>query len=208
MGKPDLYMWWATPDACLNQLKNIGGSGGWFDAKEGHNWERYLNEFCKDVHQHLNMLRDDIIKREIWQCGDWHQKNNIECVPVFSDGFHFSGSYRGWGDLMAAVWSSVYNVKYNYMHFYCGDAPQKPVVLTPAVSCGDFTAEQVKNLAEKLKLRSEPVTYECSLSIGLAGCTQTGTIILDADLSPEEIEVEIRDEVLSYVDWGYNVKGN
>lgn len=51
-------------------------------------------------------------------------------VPIFSDGTAITEGWRGWGRLMAEIWSEVDGVAYNYMHFYA-DVP--PTLESPEV---------------------------------------------------------------------------
>jgi hypothetical protein len=48
--------------------------------------------------------------------GQEHQYNSG--VPVFSDGKVATYTYRGWGDLMAAIWATEEDKDYHYMDFY------------------------------------------------------------------------------------------
>lgn len=110
-------------DTDLNRNKNLGGFGGWFD--DGHRWKDFLEKYKKEVHPQLEAIRKSIIKNNIWQEGGWHQKSG-EGVPLTSDGYYYDGSFRAWGDLMAAVWSTHYDKDYNYMHFYYIYTPEQP----------------------------------------------------------------------------------
>ena len=94
----------------------IGGMGGFFEA--GMRWEDYIKVFIPDVHDTLNQLRSAIIENNIRCTGDQHQYSNYESVPLFPNGKVATYSYRAWGDLMAAVWSSEENKDYSYMSFY------------------------------------------------------------------------------------------
>jgi hypothetical protein len=94
----------------------LGGLGGFFDV--GMRWEDYLNIWKEEHHPRLESLRTAIIKNNIRCTGAEHQVSTISC-PVFEDGTCASYSYRAWGDLMAAVWSSHDNTDYTYMSFYC-----------------------------------------------------------------------------------------
>ncbi len=95
----------------------LGGMGGWFS--HGDRWEDYLNEWVEEVRPRLESLRAAIIENNIRYNGYQHQHGNLETCPVFSDGTAATYSFRAWGDLMAAVWSSHDNKDYSYMDFYC-----------------------------------------------------------------------------------------
>ncbi|MEM9204651.1 MAG: hypothetical protein AAGC53_23660 [Actinomycetota bacterium] len=49
--------------------------------------------------------------------GSDHQRFD-DGVPVFSDGTALSDGWRGWGRLMAEIWSDVDGVAYDYIDFY------------------------------------------------------------------------------------------
>lgn len=96
----------------------ISTLGGWFP--KGKRWEDYLSlqESVGDCSRpYFEALRQEIITRNIRRGGDWHQ-NSEEGVPIFSDGTFVVFSYRAWGDLLAAVWSTEENKDYEYMNFY------------------------------------------------------------------------------------------
>jgi len=94
----------------------IGGMGGFFD--NGMRWDDYLNHFKDEAHPLIETLRKSIIENNIRCTGDEHQHFDYESCPVFSDGSAATYSYRAWGDLMAAVWSTEEDQDYNYMDFY------------------------------------------------------------------------------------------
>lgn len=47
--------------------------------------------------------------------GDIHQRSR---TPVFSDGTVWSDTFRGWGALMAEIWSKADGKEYHYMDSY------------------------------------------------------------------------------------------
>lgn len=93
---------------------SLGGLGGFFE--NGMRWDNYI-EIVKDS-PHLTALREEIIRKGLKENGGWHQYNEAG-VPLFSDGSIASYSMRGWGDLLAAIWSTEESTDYNYMDFYC-----------------------------------------------------------------------------------------
>lgn len=101
----------------MNLLKDnyIGGLGGWF--QKGYRWKDYKNTFKKFAHPYQEALREAIIDRNLKYCGNDHQELDYG-VPVFSDFTVATYSYRAWGDLMAAVWSTQENKDYSYIDFY------------------------------------------------------------------------------------------
>ena len=64
------------------------------------------------------ILRESIIKNQIGWTGKSMQDFGYETVPLWSNGKVDTYSWRAWGDLMAAVWSSEDNKDYSYMDFY------------------------------------------------------------------------------------------
>lgn len=94
----------------------IGGLGGFF--KDGMRWNDYKFQFHQEHHETLENLRQSIIDNEIRCTGEQHQYSDYESCPVFEDETCATYSYRAWGDLMAAVWSTHENRDYNYMDFY------------------------------------------------------------------------------------------
>ena len=94
---------------------NIGGLGGWF--QDGHRWKDYIRRFKREAHPYQEALRREIIEKNIKYTGEEHQELS-QGVPVFSDFTMATYSYRGWGDLMAAIWSTEENKDYSYVDFY------------------------------------------------------------------------------------------
>lgn len=101
----------------LDVLKDnkIGGLGGWF--QNGNRWKDYKNVFKKEAHPYQEALRREIIEKNIRYCGNDHEELH-DGVPVFSDFTVATYSYRGWGDLMAAIWATQENKDYSYIDFY------------------------------------------------------------------------------------------
>jgi len=94
----------------------FGGMGGWFEM--GMRWCDYKEMWIEDVHETIENLRAAIIENHIKCTGDQHQHSGVESCPVFEDGTTATYSFRAWGDLMAAVWSTEDNEDYSYMSFY------------------------------------------------------------------------------------------
>lgn len=97
------------------QDNHIGGLGGWF--QRGNRWKDYKKAFKKYAHPYQEALRKSIIERNLRYCGNDHEELE-DGVPVFSDFTVATYSYRAWGDLMAAVWSTQENKDYSYIDFY------------------------------------------------------------------------------------------
>jgi len=106
---------------------NLGGLGGFFNmTSAGQRWKDYLARYYPEWHPHLEALRAEILRRRLWKGGEWHQDEDGEGVPVLSDGHYFAASMRGWGDLMAAVWSEEHDRDYCYVHFAWDDPEGGP----------------------------------------------------------------------------------
>lgn len=97
------------------QDNHIGGLGGWFE--KGDRWKDYRNAFKEKAHPYQEALRKSIIERKLKYCGNDHEELE-DGVPVFSDFTVATYSYRAWGDLMAAIWSTEENKDYSYIDFY------------------------------------------------------------------------------------------
>ena len=96
----------------------IGGLGGWFT--HGMRWEDYASKFigsAADKLKYAEALREYVIIHNIRETGAWHQTDD-NGVPLFEDDTVATFSYRAWGDIMAAVWSTEDNKDYHYMDFY------------------------------------------------------------------------------------------
>lgn len=94
----------------------LGGLGGFFN--NGMRWADYLAIWKEEVHPRLESLRAAIIEKNV-RCNGLQHQNGYPSCPVFEDGTCATYSFRAWGDLMAAVWSSHDNTDYSYMDFYC-----------------------------------------------------------------------------------------
>lgn len=94
---------------------SLGGLGGFFS--HGMRWKDYLAQYVPEVHETLEWLRVAILENEI-RCDGYEHQNTTASCPVFEDGTCACYSYRAWGDLMAAIWSTAENHDYSYMSFY------------------------------------------------------------------------------------------
>ncbi len=107
---------WITYSESRGKEENgLGGMGGWFE--NGMRWKDYKNSYKKIAHSMLETLRKSIIENGIKCSGEAHQGYS-SAVPLWSNGKVDTYSFRAWGDLMAAVWSTEDNQDYNYMSFY------------------------------------------------------------------------------------------
>lgn len=100
----------------------IGGMGGWFNSNNIHDkpnetamvWQDYLDAFEEVSHPYLEALKKEILDNKLELTGQDHQNGN---VPLFSDDKVGEFSYRAWGDLMAAIYSTK-EKPLTYMEYY------------------------------------------------------------------------------------------
>ena len=93
--------------------REIGGLGGWFN--DGHRWSDFAESVPPEHMPYYEAVRRAVVEGEIREGGDWHQDRGC---PVFDDGTVLQCSYRAWGDLMAAIWSTEEDRDYSYIYFY------------------------------------------------------------------------------------------
>jgi len=95
-----------------------GGMGDWFNWKEkGQRWKDYI-ELCEpEAVPYLEAIRSSVLEKKLKITGQQHQfiENG---VPLFEDNTVALFTFRGWGDLMAAIWSEEEDIDYDYMDFY------------------------------------------------------------------------------------------
>lgn len=110
--------WISYDDADGSRETSIGGMGGFFNSggKDGMRWSDYIDGFGDTALEHLEALRKEIVAKKIRNGGFWHQGDHCG-VPMFSDGTVATYSMRGWGDLLAAIWSEEDGKGYSYQHF-------------------------------------------------------------------------------------------
>lgn len=113
---------WIPYKGNLEEYKrSAGGLGGFF--KKGMRWKDYMKEFPPSERKYLASIKDSILKLNIREGGDWHQSEENNGVPLFTDGTIATFSYRAWGDLLAATWSTAEDKDYAYMDFYMSNWP-------------------------------------------------------------------------------------
>lgn len=136
--------WINYNDASNYKDNNLGGMGGWFNSHLIHGYknkfefddlgkpisitkipaekcnldtfEDYLNEFEEELHPYILALKEEIINNNIQLTGEQHQHSS-NGVPIFNDGTCSTFSYRSWGDLMAAIYTSE-EIPLTYMKYY------------------------------------------------------------------------------------------
>ena len=97
-----------------NELSTMGGF-----FLHGMRWKDYLNFLSNDkTKEYAEALRKYIVEHNIRINGQEHQYSESG-VPLFSDNTIAVFSFRGWGDIMAAIWSEEEDMDYCYMDFYC-----------------------------------------------------------------------------------------
>lgn len=99
MSAPITVVDWLDEEGATDREEAVGGMGGWV---EGEPWAEYLAAWPPEDHPYLEALKAEILAKGIRWGGFWHQG---EGTPLFSDGKVASFSMRGWGDLLASVWS-------------------------------------------------------------------------------------------------------
>lgn len=111
---------WIAWDSALENA-DIGMMGGY--VKKGMRWPDYERLLQREHKRYFEALRKEIIKKEIKITGDQHQRLP-DGAPLFNDGTVGRFSYRAWGDLMAAIWSTEENKDYEFMDFYQQKHPE------------------------------------------------------------------------------------
>ena len=118
---------WISDKEASAKEQAVGGFGGWFGYEENsksekllkahHRWKDYIEIWTPEAQPYLEAIRASVMAKRLRLTGEQHQ-NDEEGVPLFSDGKVAAFSFRGWGDLMAAIWSEAENKDYGYMDFY------------------------------------------------------------------------------------------
>lgn len=93
----------------------LGGLGGWFG--EEHSWQDYEEQYNEVGRPLIIELRDKLISHGI-SCTGQQMQEYAKCIPVWEDGTVTLYSWRGWGDLMAAVANFQDGQPHCYMEFY------------------------------------------------------------------------------------------
>lgn len=106
---------WIDYDKSEKFETSVGGFGGFFS--DGMRWKDYLEQIDSDKHHYLEAIRESVLLQNLRLTGEQHQYGPAG-VPMFEDGTLGKFSYRGWGDLMAAIWAEAEDKDYHYMQFY------------------------------------------------------------------------------------------
>lgn len=122
---------WLDYEEIGERCASCGGMGGWFNSGhiftdpekydpethgKGQRWKDYLESRHPDEHPYVEAIRESVLVHKLRVNGSQHQNTH---TPLFSDGTIGTFSFRGWGDLMAAIWSEEEDKDYTYMDFYC-----------------------------------------------------------------------------------------
>jgi hypothetical protein len=83
--------------------------------KSNPTWDEYISRIHPKWHPHFKLIREAILDRAngLYQITG-EQKQNMGISFMFSDGEHWSFSWRAWGDLMQAIM----NQREGYMAYY------------------------------------------------------------------------------------------
>jgi hypothetical protein len=106
---------WISPEESTDKECTFGTLGGWFG--ENDTWQSYLEALEPEYRQYAIAVKDSVIERNHFITGEQHQYND-NGVPLFSDGTIGSFSFRGWGDLMAAIANCADGKPHQYMEYY------------------------------------------------------------------------------------------
>lgn len=79
-------------------------------------WENYVSKYTDESKIYLESLREEIINNNIQLTGEDHQYSN-KGIPVFENNYYIFKSYRGWGQLMASIYTTE-EKPLNYMNYY------------------------------------------------------------------------------------------
>lgn len=113
--KIEIQAWVAFKDLDKYPQNKAGHLGGWV---KGENFDEYLERYDESVHKYLIAIKEYVIAHQSYSTGEEHQYSS-NGIPLFTDGTISAFSWRGWGDLMAAIKNSDTGTQdYQYMDFY------------------------------------------------------------------------------------------
>ena len=104
---------WIDGEEADSKRESVGWLGGWFE--KGHRWDDYIELFHEESRPYIEAIRQSVIENKMRTTGEEHQ---YSAVPLFEDDTVGMFSFRAWGDLMAAIWSTEEDKDYHYMDFY------------------------------------------------------------------------------------------
>ena len=94
----------------MNELQIVG----WTNFESEYPTRSVEGSILKDI---VKLIKDECLENGYVFSGQDHQ-NALTGVPVFSDGTCLRASMRAWGQIMAAIYSSVLETNLSYMDFY------------------------------------------------------------------------------------------
>ena len=114
---------WIDYKEAEEKQDSCGGLGGWFNGSlihgdkygAGHRWKDYIERTPEHEVKYVEAIREAVLEQGLRISGSMQQDTHI---PLFSDGTIGTFSFRGWGDLMAAIFSEKEDKDYSYMDFY------------------------------------------------------------------------------------------
>ena len=127
----------------------------------------------KEVGQIVQLIGDEVVKYGFSFSGQDHQ-NALTGVPVFSDGTCLRASMRVWGQIMAAIYSSVEGVNLSYMDVYMDS--YKETVL-PEISDFDVEIGNVEDERPGMILQEDAELIYSTIQMGMELMTFDKVII-------------------------------
>lgn len=115
--KIEKWIMYDQAEHCPRAVKTKGGfiGGGWFN--QGYRWNDYAKRIRATSLPYVEAIRDSVLKSGSRITG-WGHQCAPNGVPFFEDQTVLLFTMRGWGDLMAAIWSEEDDKDYGYMDFY------------------------------------------------------------------------------------------
>ena len=109
---------WINWEQANKKEDAMDGMGGFFNwDRKGMRWKDYIEACPPEEVPYAEAIRESVLKKGLYIDGATHQ-TCPNGAPVFEDGKAATFSMRGWGDIMAAIWSEEEDKDYSYMDFY------------------------------------------------------------------------------------------
>lgn len=146
----------------MSNLKIVG----WTNFECEYPSKNIENNILKEI---VQLIGDEVVKHGYAFSGQAHQSASTG-VPVFSDGTCFRASMRAWGQIMAAIYSSVEGINLSYMDFYMdsykktvlpesNDFDVKPSYVENELP-GMILEEDVQLIASTIQMKMELMTFD------------------------------------------------
>lgn len=116
-----------------------------------------------EVSKIVQLIGDEVVDKGYCFSGQEHQ-NALTGVPVFSDGTCLRASMRAWGQIMAAIYSSVEGLNLSYMDFYIDS--YKEIVL-PEFNDFDIEIGYVENERPGMILEEDAQLIYSTVQMGM-----------------------------------------